>query len=227
MITGDASSLGHFHIERRNGQRHLDANLDGAVTVAIPSGSTAYLRTGDDEIVLKGDAGAVIDLVKRPRRKTEVVERGSAGASYRRSLFVEPYSADYYRGYVDSVGAAPVEFSSRPKRPQPRPKPPSPKAAVVVPPPQPVDRPRSSPEKRRRGAGIFFAVVAGGVGAASIATGAMAGSLRAQFNATEVEAAAHDLQQRHRPLAAAAITTGIVAVGAAVVAVVLLTRQGP
>ena len=221
MITGDASTLGHFHIERRNGQRHLDANLDGATTVAIPSGSTAYLRTGEEEIVLKGTAGEVLDLADLPRRDSEVTARGS-GSAYRRALFREPFTPDYYRGYVDSVGGSPVKFSPRPK-PKKK-KPPSPKVALTPTAPPPVDR-RRTPEQRRRGAGITFAVIAGGTGVASIVTGALAGSLRAQFNATEVEADAKDLQRRHTPLAAAAISTGVVAVGATVLAVVLLKRK--
>ena len=116
-----------------------------------------------------------------------------------------------------------MKFSPRPK-PNKR-KPPSPKVAITPPVPPPVDRPRRTPEQRRRGAGIFFAVVASGSGVASIVTGGMAASLRAQFNATDVEANAHDLKDRHTPLAAAAIATGAVAVGATALAVVLLKRS--
>jgi hypothetical protein len=223
MITGDASTLGHFHIERHNGQRHVDANLGThAMTIAVPAGAASFLRADDEEVELRGTVGSTIAFADLPRRDVEVEERGSTAAGYRKALFREPYTPDYYRGYVDSIGAAPVAFdgvvANRAARPV---SPPSPKTALASPPPQVADRPRD-PSQRRMRAGVTFAVLAAGTGVASIVTGALAGRLRAQFNAADTEVEGHRLDDRHRPLAAAAIATGAAAVVCTVAAILYI-----
>ena len=107
LLEGDLSALGHFHVELSNGRRHLDGHVGGPVALALPPG-TAYLRSGDTEFAVRvqpGDRVAFTSLTGRPFGATA---RGSAEASFRQQLFSEPYTYDYYRGFVDSVGAIPV-----------------------------------------------------------------------------------------------------------------------
>lgn len=223
-IVGDASALGHFHIERHNGQRHVDANLGSAsMTIAVPAGAASFLRTGNEEIELTGTIGATLELDALPRRQTEVGTRGSTDAGYRKALFREPYTADYYRGYVDSIGGAPVAFDATPRRRRAPEAPPSPRTAIVPTPVPAVDTPRRrDPATVRRNAGIAFAVIAGGTGAAAIVTGGMAAALRAQFRRADREAEAHSLDARHQPLATTAIVTGSVAAAATVAAILYM-----
>lgn len=225
LFTGEASTLGHFHIERNNGQRHLDANLGASqVTLAVPAGSRSFLRAGEQEIELRGSPGTKVALLELPRRPVEERARGSTAAAYRRALFREPYTPDYYRGYVDSIQAPPVTFRPEPAEPAtPSAPPPSPRA-LPTPSVVPItdEPPRVDRSKRRRGAGIAMAVVAGGTGAASVVTAALAANLRVRFARTDTESTAHELDDRHRPLATTAIVTGMVAVTTTVAAILLL-----
>lgn len=224
-IVGDASSLGHFHIDGPRGQRHLDANLgSGSIAVAVPAGDPSYLRAGDAELELRGHAGETLSLEQIPRRATEVDARGSIASTYRRDLFEEPYTPDYYRGYVDSIGGVPVPFAlQRPEPPAPLSPRPSTNTPGMTPPT--VDQPRRrSRAQRRRAGGVTFAVLAGSLGVTSLVTGVMAGRLRAQFNATSLEAPAHELARQHQPLATTAILTGA-AFAVTTTAAVLLIRS--
>ncbi len=234
MLTGDASSLGHFHVELSNGRRHLDGNLSApSVTLVVPAGE-AFVRAHDREFSVQARAGSSIQLASLPAQPLDSVARGGASSAFRRALFAEPYTPDYYRGYVDVVGATSVRFDARAKSPVATQtvQPPSPRA-VLGPKPPPADRPpRSRPDNRARDWGIAALVVASGAGLTSLSTGVAAAVVRSRFNDTDVERDAHALDDRHRTLAAVAISTLVVAAVTATLGGLLLRshtrrRAGP
>lgn len=110
-ITGDASELGHFHIELDNGQRHADVHRTGSLTIALPGAGTAFLRTDESEARIELRPGGVVGLGKLAMVERSTAPRGAIDAQYRRELYREPFSADYYRGYVDSAGLVGVRPS--------------------------------------------------------------------------------------------------------------------
>ncbi len=221
FVTGDASGIGRFHVELPGGRRHLDAHLDtAAATIALPAGGTSYLRTDDAEVAIDG-AAWFEHLHLAPQ---DSAARGSRSEAYRRGLFREPFNLDYYRGYIDSIDSPSVRFDVK-RRAITAPAP----APVLSPPRAPVDttprrrRTPPDPATRMRRGGIAVGVLAGAATTAAIVTGALAGKTRAEFDATDLEAPSHELADRHRGLAAAAIATGTTAaVGWAVSAVLLV-----
>lgn len=111
LLQGNVGGWGRFSIALEDGQRVVDAHMSGerSVTIALPLGSTAYVRTADGEAKVSsgGKSVAVNDL----RLSTPTVAaRGGVDADYRRNLFASPYGPTYYRGFVEGQGGAPVEF---------------------------------------------------------------------------------------------------------------------
>jgi hypothetical protein len=223
-VTGDASNVGRFHIELPGGRRHVDANLDtGVAAIGVPAGGTSYLRTDDREAEITGPL-SFAGLAFRPQ---DSAARGSRSEAYRRGLFREPFNLDYYRGYVDSIDSPSVRFDGKRRAVTSAPAP----APVLAPPSAPIDstprqrRTPKDPATRKRQAGIAIGVLAGAATTAAIVTGALAGKARADFNATDLEAPSHELADRHRGLAAAAIATGTSAAVGWVVSAVLLAKS--
>jgi hypothetical protein len=228
-VSGDASGLGRFHIELGNGRRHMDANLESAsARVAVPNAAVVFLRTDDREARIDASHGGSVRFDALALRSLDSEARGSTAEAYRRGLFREPFTVDYYRGYIDSIDSPSVRFGARPRA----------VAAPILGPPtiEPRDAPADPLPRRRlrdpvdaatrqRRAGIAIGVLAGGASVAAIVTGALAGKARADFGATELERRSHDLATRHRNLAAAAIATGTGAVVGWVVSGVLLTKS--
>jgi hypothetical protein len=111
LLQGNVGRWGRFSIELDDGQRLLDAHISSerAITIALPVGIDAYVRTADGEarISSTGKSVAVNDL--RLTAPT-VAARGGVDADYRQNLFASPYGPTYYLGYVDSQGGAPVGF---------------------------------------------------------------------------------------------------------------------
>jgi hypothetical protein len=111
LLQGNVGSWGRFSIESEAGERLLDANMtkERPVTVALPIGTTVFVRTakGEAKISSRGKAVATNDL-----RMTEptVAARSGVDADYRQNLFATPYGPTYYTGFVDSTGAVAVDF---------------------------------------------------------------------------------------------------------------------
>ncbi|MEM6295226.1 MAG: caspase family protein [Myxococcota bacterium] len=216
LLEGDLSSLGHFHVELGDGRRHLDGNVGGPIAVAVPAGRV-FLRASQTEYAFEARAGqriAFADLAGQPR---EASARGSTADTFRRRLFAEPYTYDYYRGFVDSVGAVPVAL----------PQPPSPADALVTTPP--VTRredddvgPRSRP--RSRAPGLALLSVAGVSGAVAIGTGVRAAVLRSRFSNVATEREAEPLVEPHRRSATVAVSMAVTSGVTAVAGLLLLRR---
>lgn len=112
VLSGPVGAWGHFRVELDNGLRFLDAHLavGARLTLALPAGGTAFLRTDEQEASITLGPGRRIALGDLEFEASEVAHRGSLDQTYRRALFATPYDAGYYQGYVDSVGVLGVPF---------------------------------------------------------------------------------------------------------------------
>lgn len=218
LLEGDLSAIGHFHVELADGRRHLDGNVGGHVTLAIPSG-TAYLRAGQTEYVLDVREGQSVAFDSLVGQRPQALARGSTDASFRRQLFAEPYTYDYYRGYVDSVGATPVVaapvgaavVATAPPPPQ-----------LVAPPQVADDGPSRGKPARARRAGVALVTVSALSGVTALSTGIAAAMLRANFNNANNERQADRYVVPHRRLATIAVATAITSGATAVIGGLLL-----
>ena len=218
MLEGDLSGLGHFHVELADGRRHLDGNVGGRVSLAIPSG-TAYLRAGETEYPIEAAPGQSIAFEGLEPRVAQTAARGSAEASFRRQLFAEPYTYDYYRGYVDSVGATPVVAPTTVASPEPVPSPRS------LPPPEHHDTPMPAPARSpARKAGVTFATLSAVAGLTALGTGIGAGVLRSRFSSAENEREAARYTSPHRQLATVAVAAAITSGASALIGGLLLRK---
>jgi hypothetical protein len=202
LVRGDASPLGHFHIELDNGQRYLDAHADGKTTIAIavPDAQAAFLRTDTAEASLP--VRGAIALARLVLADRDVASRGSIESSYRTALFASGYGRAYYKGFVDSTGELGVSFED--------------------------EAPRSrtpGDHATRRTIAISSAVVGGVAALASITTGVLAYEAHADFEATTLQAAAHDAQVRYDRYLPLAIGAGAVAVVAGAAAYLVWPRS--
>lgn len=213
LLHGDLSSLGHFHVELADGRRYLDGHVGGPVTLALPPGQL-YLRAGELEYPLVLRAGETVAFDQLEARAASDTARGSVAASYRQQLFAEPYTYDYYRGYVDSVGALPVST-------------PVPAPAVVARrrSESPADAgPQSDGPSRARSGGIALVTVSAITGVTALGTGISAGVLRSRFSNAQNERDAADYVDPHRQRATVAVAMAVVSGVTGVLGALLLRR---
>jgi len=199
LMRGDASKLGHFHVELDNGQRYLDAHVDSSVVIAIPDQAIAYLRTaaGEAKLPISG-AIALAQLVLAPG---DVSSRGSLEVAYQTQLFSSGYGRQYYQGYVDSIGAVGVSF-------------PNTTAPVMTP-----------TERRRKRWAVATAGLAGAALVASVVTGALAYDAREDYAHTTLQREAADAASRYQTFLPLSIGTGVLAIAGGVVAWKLWPRS--
>lgn len=208
-LEGDPHRLGHFYIELENGERYLDANLGDMVstTIAFPMGRLAFLRTQtlEAELDFRKEHKLRFSDLKLSRR--EATARGSLDHAYRTALFNSPYGSDYYKGFVDSIGAVPVVFT------------------------QPA---RFRTEANTKDVGIATyrkplaltsLTLAGASFAAFIVTGALALDARRDVQNTDLQRTAHDANKRYESFGIAAITTGAFAIAAGITSWLLWPKR--
>ncbi len=190
LVRGDASALGHFRIELDNGQRYLDAHVDGktAIALAVPDATGAFLRTDTQEAPLP--VRGAIALAKLVLAERDVASRGSIEVAYQTALFASGYGRAYYQGFVDSTGGIGVAFADETARP----------AARDV--------------QRSKRLAIGAASFAGVAAAASITTGILAYSAHSDFESTTLQREAHDAQVRYDRYLPISIGTGVAALAA-------------
>ena len=196
-LEGDASRLGHFHIELEDGQRYLDAHLAAGsrVSLALPARGRAFVRTRTHEGVIPAGARvALADVEMRPR---QVAARGSIAASYQEALFSASFGPSYYQGYVDSVGGAAVELA--------------PETAAVD-----ADAAQADRGNRRLAIGLVgLGVVAAG---AAITTGWLAWDARRDYRETDLQRPAQEAKDRYERWRVVAIASGVGAVASGALA---------
>lgn len=189
-LVGDAEKLGHFHLELANGQRYLDANLSRELplSVLLPENSDLYVRTGGQEAEVRAvAAGEKVDLAELVFQPRSDKTRGSIDRAYREGLFAAPYSASYYRGFIDRAGAVGVPLTAG------------------------FDR----EEERTETLGKTLAIGAGVATALAIATAVIAVNARSDFDNTSLQAPAHAAADRLELHSRVSAVSGGVAVGLA------------
>lgn len=112
LLQGNVGRWGRFSIALDDGQRVLDAHISGerSISIALPLGSTAYVRTADGEARISSSSGKTVAVNDLRLTTPTVAARGGVDADYRQNLFASPYGPTYYRGFVEGQGGAPVEF---------------------------------------------------------------------------------------------------------------------
>ena len=188
LMRGDASSLGHFHVELDNGVRYVDAHLDHAVAIAVPDDTPAFLRTVDGEVALP--VRGAIALAQLALRPLAAASRGSIDSALRSALFASSYGRAYYQGFIDSTGAIAVTFADTQRH----------------------DGARDS--GRGRAPALGLAAIAGISFATSLTTGVLAYRARSDFESTQLQKPAYDAKLRYAryvPISIAAGATSIVA----------------
>jgi len=195
MVRGNASTLGHFHIELPNGQRYLDAHVErgASIALAVPDATTAFLRTDTREATLPM-YGRVM-LAALTLGESQSAARGSIEASYQTALFSADYGRAYYQGYVDSIGAVGVRFA---------------------PPEGQLDDRHAAPSTERRVA-LGTGILAGGLAITAIATGAVALKAKHDFDTTSLQRPAEEARRRYERYGTVAIVTGVAAVASGAV----------
>ncbi|MCB9555562.1 MAG: caspase family protein [Deltaproteobacteria bacterium] len=121
-LRGKLATLGRFFIERDNGQRLIEAHLNGPYqsTLVLPATGTLFLRTPKREYVI-ASAAALIDFDALVGRARSSDSRGAIDYALHGALFAAPFGPAYYQGHVDSVGGASVAFPPEAKPPASRP----------------------------------------------------------------------------------------------------------
>jgi hypothetical protein len=184
-LRGSFSALGRFYIELENGERYIDAHLGDAAEreLLLPSRTVAYIVTDGGEAELH-PAGSPLALASLHFGKRREAERGAVDTAYRVGLFAEPFTATYYRGFVDSANLPTVTFGPEERR----------------------DTPTRFTARRR--AGIVLLSMASVLAIGSITTGSLALSARSDFDATSYQRPAFEAAQRYDDYRWAAGITG-------------------
>ncbi len=112
LLQGNVGTWGRFSIALDDGERLLDAHITGerSVTIALPLGATAYVRTASGEAKVSSGSGKAVAVNDLRLSPPTVAARGGVDADYRQNLFASPYGPTYYRGYVEGQGGTPVEL---------------------------------------------------------------------------------------------------------------------
>ena len=193
--------IGHFYVERTDGQRVLEAHLSPSQTVqvVIDAGQGAYLRTVSEEAFIAPGTSAVdiADLTFRPK---ETSARGSVASSLESHLFRTPYGRPYYLGFVDSYGLSGVPFDA------------------------PVAATADAPRTGNATLAWTFAGVAGAALVTSAITGYLALDARAEFDRADTPRAASEYEADYQRYGTISLTTGVAGVASAVAAVILWPR---
>jgi hypothetical protein len=206
LLRGDASGLGHFHVERANGQRYLDAHVtaDAPAVFAVPDGEELFVRTATSEARLPAYGPRELAVAELRFASRAIAARGSIDAAYRHKLFASPYGPTYYKGFVDSIGADGVTFAEVAA--------PGASGADL----RAIDTQPARDDGRARAYGI--AAVAAASAAASIGTALLAVDARRDYDATELQRPARDAMRRYDRYRTLSIASGVVAVSAGVAA---------
>ena len=115
VIQGNPQSLGRFFIERKNGERYLDANLGAMphVRIVVPRDETLYLYAQSLEAEFTPGA-APIGLSSLTFHEPRVQHRGGIADALDKGLFQGIFGREYYLGFVSRGRLAAVPFDWTP-----------------------------------------------------------------------------------------------------------------
>jgi hypothetical protein len=115
FLSGDPSKLGHFWVERANGQRWLEAHLNTKdVTLAVPRERGIVLRTEYREADVPTGSRPPNSLDRLAFGPLEMGPRGPMDRARERDLFATAYGPDFYRGHVAATGRPEVDWKPAP-----------------------------------------------------------------------------------------------------------------
>ncbi|MEM8605841.1 MAG: caspase family protein [Myxococcota bacterium] len=202
-LQGNATPLGHFHIERESGQRYLDAHIASAVPVrlAIPSGETLYVRSATEEARVQVGTGQIVRIEDLDFEQPESVPRGVVEAEFHARLFATPFNAVYYQGFVDRGNGVSVRFDQQ---------------ALLYDVPAP-------PNRKRIAIGLFSA--AGASAAAALVSGGIMIKAKRDFDSTELQADAADANETFENARTATIVSASVSVVSAIAGAVTWPKK--
>ncbi len=233
LLVGRSEKMGRFYVELRNGLRWLEAHVPpGApLTLALPRGSVAYVRSGNLEAKIPAHAGGRLALSTLSFQPTPLSARGAIDEALRHNLFEEAFTRGYYLGFVDSRGRLPVDFTEEsavaPLEEEgidaeaAAPTPLLHKNANEAPPPA-AHETSSAPARRLLGWGLT--ATSGVAGAVSIFSGVRALQARHRLRNEKRERQASEYANQYSTFGTAAWIAGAAALGAGVGAVFVWPR---
>jgi len=107
---------GRLWVEDERGVRAAELNKqkDRMAALALPAGRRYYLRGGAREAPFEvPKPGAVVDAGGLAWGALPLAARGAVEDAYQARLFSVPFGPSFYRGYVASVGEAPVAIREK------------------------------------------------------------------------------------------------------------------
>jgi hypothetical protein len=179
FLEGRPGTWGAFFVEDERGNRLLDLRADHSANVrlALPTGSTLYLRNARSEATLRPQPNQRLRFEELRPTAISLRSRGSLDSALRRGLFAAQFGPEYYRGFVDqSADLVSVE---------------PPEVDLSIPAPTP------GPSRRLR-AGRYAIGASVALGVAAGALGAVAWKYHNDFEATDLEAPALEAKDRYQ-----------------------------
>ena len=193
FLSGDPSKLGHFWVERANGQRWLEAHLNTKdVTLAVPRERGVVLRTEYREADVPTGARRPVPFQRLAFGPPEIGPRGPMDRARERDLFATAYGPDFYRGHVAATGRPEVDWKPAPAR------------RLAVRPVEPASN--------------TVPIVLAALSAATLATAAFAGynalDAKSQFENETLEDRAYELNDAYQKWGTVAVMTGATGIAA-------------
>jgi hypothetical protein len=114
ILTANGNDLGRFSIDLPNGARLLEGHTAGnrRVVLALPAVPGIFLRQNEAEAEVP--ARPVVHFRELTFTEARFAARGPLDRTLRDQLFSNPFTTDYYRGFVDSQESPSVDFTRSP-----------------------------------------------------------------------------------------------------------------
>lgn len=193
FLRGDPSKLGHFWVERANGQRWLEANLSARnVTLAIPRERGVVLRTEYREADVPIGSRRSVPIDRLAFGPPEIGPRGPMDRARERDLFATAYGPDFYRGHVAATGAPEIDWAR----------------------PPPLRRPIRSTQSASTTVPIVLTAISGAALTLAAVSSYRAFDAKSQFEDETIERRAYELNDDYQRWGTVAVVTGITGVAA-------------
>ena len=202
FLIGPAKELGRFSAVLPDGRRLVDVHVSGTgrVVVALPRRTGMYVQRGDQEAEIPYGSSQV-SFAALHFQPMEASARGRLDRTLRDALFALAYSADYYRGFIDSHGTASVDFSVGPRALPTDPHVASSSTAA---------KPTDDASKGGLALPVSLLVISGVALVASATTLVMALDAKSEVEDTSLQRRARELNDRYRTLATISVAAAAV-----------------
>jgi hypothetical protein len=199
FLTGRAAEIGRISLALPNGQRLLDAHLDGngRIALALPKQRGMYVQKGDEEAEIEFPAN-VVAISQLQFKALRSSARGTVDRTLRAGLFNDRFTVEYYRGFVDSQGVPGVDFSRKPRELPAR------------------ESVRSDDGEVAPWVSTALLVTAGVALATAAVTFGLALDAKSEFDETPLQRRAHDLNDTYSTLAGISIAAAAAGVASGI-----------